>query len=265
MKQNAVPSPDRLPTPFPGRGAGLNLPPVTATAPERCPRAEWTRLLQLGSASLLLAVLPACAGAPASPPPLPEPEVAAFEFAHTTVWTARPDVVLRVDSVAETVVPRAFSRLQVLAADSTGATVRCVVCRERTVEGVAEWSDLIFEPDSPVSAAHGTIGEFALAVRQAAENRDVEALRLVMARDFTYALIGPQGRETALSAWESEGWRSLEIVPTLLDRGLATRNGALWAAPGEHLEELGYRGFRMGFRGTPDGRWEWAFLVRDDR
>jgi hypothetical protein len=228
-------------------------------------RAAARRAVPFTVASLLLAAVTACAGAPSPPPPPPEPAIPDFQFSHTTVWTARPDVALRVDSLTTLAVARPFSRLQVLDADPDGVTVRCIACRGSAVEGRVGWEDLIFEPDTPVSAAHGSITEFALAVRQAAENRDVEALRLVMARDFTYAHIGPQGREIALAAWESEGWRSLAMVPLLLDRGLATRNGSLWAAPGEHLEELGYQGYRLGFRGSPDGRWEWTFLVQDDR
>jgi hypothetical protein len=214
---------------------------------------------------LLALVSLGCAGAPPAPPPVPEPAEPPFTFGYSVVWSARPEVAIVVDSVSARAVRRPFTRLEVLSADPDGLTVRCATCGEGGVEGRIAWEDVIFEPDTPISAAHGTISEFALAVRAAAERQDVEALRLVMARDFTYALIGQQGREVALVAWEAERWATLENVPRLLDRGLSTRDSMLWAAPGEHLETLGYRGYRLGFRGTPDGRWEWTFLMRDDR
>lgn len=217
------------------------------------------------SLTLMLLLATGCATAAPAPVSPPEPVEPPFAFPHENVWTARPDAVIVVDSVTARALPRPFTRLRVLDADPEGVTVRCEVCVDAVVEGRIGWEEVVFDPDTPVSAAHGTLSEFALAVRAAAERGDAEALRLVMARDFTYALIGQRGREVALSAWEAERWESLAHVPRLLDRGLATRDSLLWAAPAEHLETMGYRGFRLGFRGTADGRWEWTFLVRDDR
>jgi hypothetical protein len=212
---------------------------------------------------LPLLILTACSSSP-PPAPAPEPVAPPFEFPHPSVWTTRPGVEIRIDTVLAADIPRPFSRLDVIAADSTGAEVRCVPCGE-PLQGRVAWSDLVYEAGTPAAAAHGTIAEFALAIRDAAQRRDLEALRSVMARDFTYALIGPPGREMALAAWAAEGFLALDLVPQLLDRGLATRDGNLWAAPAEHLEELGYQGYRLGFRASPDGRWEWIFLIRGER
>lgn len=195
------------------------------------------------------------------PAPPPEP---ALEFTHRQIWTARPGVAIRTDSVQSFAVPRAFTRLEVLEADTAGALVRCYSCAT-VIEGRISWDGVIFDTAEPATAAMATIAEFALAVRQAAERRDLAALERVMARDFTYALVGPMGREAALDAWRQEGFVALDEVPRLLDRGLATQNGTLWAAPAEHFEQIGYRGYRLGFRSTPDGRWEWVFLTRGER
>jgi hypothetical protein len=211
---------------------------------------------------IVLLVVSACGApppavlAPASPP--------TFEFDFPSVWTARPGVLIQMDSLAGVSVPRPFSRLDVLDADSSGVLVRCVTCSQ-VVEGRTGWDAIVFEPGEPAAASHGLLAEFALAVRRGAENRDTEALRRIMSRDFTYSLTGPQGREAALVVWEAEGFSSLDQVPRLLDGGLVSRDGTLWAAPAAHLEELGYRGYRLGFRVTPDGRWEWVFLMRSDR
>jgi hypothetical protein len=207
-------------------------------------------------------LLSAC-GAP--PPPHPAPAAPpAFDFPFASVWTARPGVVLQTDSHAGITVPRPFSRLEVLEADSTGVLVRCIICPE-VVEGRTDWDAIVFEPGDPAAASHGPLSEFALAVRRSVEARDMEALRRIMARDFTYSLTGPHGREAAMVVWEAEGFSSLEQVPRLLDGGLASRDGTLWAAPAAHFEEPGYRGYRLGFRARPDGRWEWVFLMRSDR
>ena len=124
--------------------------------------------------------------------------------------------------------------------------------------------EVVFEPLSPAAAAERDLASFALAVRDAAGRRDVRALRPVMAPDFTFSFVGLQGAEAALVAWAAEGFQSLERVPALLDRGLATRDSLLWTAPPEHFERLDYRGFRLGFRRLPEGRWEWVFLVRSE-
>jgi hypothetical protein len=216
--------------------------------------------------ALALVLLVSACGAPPPPTPLqPAPAPApSFEFPFTSVWTSRPGVVLQHDSITDVTVSRLFSRLEVLDADSTGVLARCSSC-PGIVEGRTGWDGIVFDPGQPAAASHGLLAEFALAVRRSAEARDIEALRRIMARDFSYALTGPQGREAALVVWEAEGFSSLDQVPRLLDGGLATRDGTLWAAPAAHLEEFDYRGYRLGFRATPDGRWEWVFLMRSER
>jgi len=213
----------------------------------------------------LVCLLAACSQAARAPvlEPAPQPE-ATFQFTHPHVWTVLPGVAIRTDSLQSFAVPRMFTRLEVLEADTAGALVRCYSCAS-VVEGRISWDGVIFDTVEPATASMGSIAEFALAVRQAAANRDLEALQRVMARDFTYALVGPAGREAALDAWIQEGFIALDEVPRLLDRGIATRNGTLWAAPAEHFEQIGYRGYRLGFRSTPDGRWEWIFLTRGER
>jgi hypothetical protein len=212
-----------------------------------------------------LLLLAGCSTSPPPPPVAPpEPVEPPFEFPHAYVWSGRPGIELRVDSVTTADIPRAHTRLDVIDADADGVVVRCARCAG-SVEGRADWADVEWEALEPAAAAHGSISGFALAIRRAAERRDVEALRRVMARDFTYSLIGPQGREAALVVWQEEGFAALGEIARILDGGLATRDGSLWAAPAEHLEEFGYRGYRVGFRATPDGRWEWTFLIRGER
>lgn len=207
-------------------------------------------------------ILLGCAATP--PPPPPAPAAAGYDFPHDTVWTARPEAALRVDSATTIALPHPLTALVVLAADSAGLHVRCLAC-ERNDEGRVGWGSVIFESAAPPDRVRGPLAEFALAVRSAAARRDIDALRQVMSPEFTFAFIGPQGREEAIAAWVDEGYATLDVLPALLDRGLATRDQLLWAAPPAHLLEIGYRGLRAGFRRNAAGEWEWLFLVRGER
>lgn len=196
------------------------------------------------------------------PPPAPEPEPAPpeYEFPHTRVWTAHRDVSLRGDS-ASVSVPRAFTALTVEDADSLWITVRCPGCDGEPAGRVLH-EEVLYEAQSPVQAASGSVAEFALAIRAAAERGDVQALALVMHPEFTFSLVGLQGAERARSAWAADGYEVLERIPELLDGGLAPAGGGLWVAPADFVEETSYSGLRIGFRRSPGGRWEWVFLVR---
>lgn len=215
--------------------------------------------------ALTLATVTGCAPPPppppAPPPPAPPPPPP-FVFHHEDVWTARPGVVLATDS-ARLVLPRPLTRLRVVQADSPSLLVRCAACADSATGRVA-LSDVVYEVVFPQEAERGSLAEFALAVRAAAAQRDVGALRPVMAPGFSFAFVGQQGPDEARAAWNAEGYRSLARVPELLDRGLATRDSALWVAPPEHLESLGYRGLRLGFRQDPSGAWRWVFLIRGE-
>lgn len=204
---------------------------------------------------------------PHAPPPMvAEADTAAappvFEFPHPIVWTAFRDVALRGDS-ATTLLPRPFTALQVLEADSSGILVRCEIC-PRVPVGRVLHEEVVHTPTAPATAAHGTLAEFALAIRDAAERGDTAALALVMTPEFTFSFIGPQGMERALAGWASDDLRTLALVPALLDRGLALAPGGVWAAPPEFAEDLAYHGLRLGFRRTEQGYWEWLFLLRGE-
>lgn len=166
---------------------------------------------------------------------------------------------LRTDSTA-VLLPRPFTRLEVLGADSLQVRVRCAVCPDAR-EGRVERAEVVFAPRSPEAAAGEGLAEFALAVREAARRHELGALRSVMAADFTFSFFGLQGADRALAAWEAERFAALDRVPELLDRGLATQDSVLWAAPPEHFEQLDFRGLRLGFRRSAQERWEWVFLV----
>lgn len=195
-----------------------------------------------------------------APVPEPEPPQQEYEFPHTRVWTAHRDVILRGDS-ASVAVPRAFTALEVEDADSLWLTVRCPGC-EGEPAGRVLHGEVLYDAQSPVQAASGSVAEFALAVRAAAQKGDVQALALVMHPEFTFSLVGLQGAERARSAWAVHRYEVLERIPELLDGGLAQAGGGLWVAPADFVEQTSYSGLRIGFRRSPGGRWEWVFLVR---
>jgi hypothetical protein len=84
-----------------------------------------------------------------------------------------------------------------------------------------------------------------------------------MSPEFSFSFIGVQTQDAALTAWRSDGFRALDEVPDLLDRGVTTLDGRIWSAPPEFLEDLSYGGPRLGFQQRADGRWEWLYLIRD--
>lgn len=218
---------------------------------------------------IVLGVMLAAAGGCVAPPPPPPPPAPAPVAAAAPVpipelaWTGRPDVQLHSEGREGALVARPFTRLEVLDGDSLRLLVHCAVCGD-SVSGWIERSDVVTEAASPDSAAAGDLVEFALAVRRAAEERRADALVPVMAPDFAFALIGTQSLAAALRAWEWEGYRPLEEVPALLDRGLARIGPGFWVAPPEHAEQAGYRGPRLGFRLSASGRWQWLFLLRGE-
>lgn len=209
-------------------------------------------------AALSLALAACAAPRPREAPPPPPPPAEA-PFPYEAVWTRRPGTPLHADSARSDTVPHLFTRLQVLRADSALLYVRCAVC-PRPAEGWVEKGAVVYEPTSPEAAARGEPAELLLSVRAAAERRDVQALRQVMSRHFTHSLGGADGIVEALASWEREGYRSLGRLPALLDRGVATRDGRIWAAPPEWAERPDYLGPRAGFR-REGGRWEWIFLI----
>lgn len=193
------------------------------------------------------------------PPPAPEPEpLPAVHFPYVRVWTARADVPLRRDA-GSVAIPRPFTRLEVLLPDTVALRVRCELCPE-PVEGWIGREDVVWEAPEPSAAADGSLAEFALAVRTAAADRDVQALRPVMSRRFIHSFGGGEGVLEALLEWDRERYRSLDLLPGLMDGGLATRDGRIWVAPAEFVTDPGYMGLRAGFQRV-GGQWEWLFLV----
>ncbi len=213
-------------------------------------------LLLLGSACAAPRAAPPVEPPVAELPPAPEPEP---PFPHPFVWTARAEVAIRTET-RQIAVAHLFSRLEVLGNDSLGLHVRCSFCAD-SVPGWVSREDVVYEPLSPHLAAHRELAEFLLAVRHAAIVRDIEALRPVMVGNFVHSLDGSEGNLEALRRWIWEDYRSIDRLPALLDRGVTTRDGRVWAAPPEHLTDPGYRDLRAGFRRVGD-RWEWLFLVR---
>lgn len=176
-------------------------------------------------------------------------------------WTARDGIALLQPGGREgTIVLRPFTRLEVIGREGGGLRVRCGICVEG-VEGVVAESDLVHSPLPPEIAAWGSLSEFLLAIRTAAEEERLDLLEPVMVADFTQSLIGPQNPAMAFEVWRSDNFTSLGQLPALLDQGVSTRDTLLWSAPRAYTESLYYRGPRAGFRRGPDGRWQWLFLI----
>lgn len=223
------------------------------------------------TALLLTCLALAACGAPARPPvpvappppmpaqaavPAPPPLIVQFQ----SVWSRTPGLLLRGETSA-TALPYIFMRLEVLRADTTDLLVRCVTC-PGAPEGWVAREGVVHAPADPAAARQGDLAEFALAVRDAAARRDVQALRRAMSRDFSYTLAPVAGGTLeALAQWEREGYRGIDRLPFQLDQGIAAVPGTpIWAAPPEYGASLGYQGLRAGFRHGADG-WEWIFLV----
>lgn len=220
---------------------------------------------------LLCLLLAACAAPARGPVPAPPPSAAPIVAVRPapppivqfqSVWTRDAGATLRTDA-GTTVLPYTGMRLEVLRADTTDLRVRCVHC-PGAAEGWVERARVLHAPHSPQAASRMELGEFVLAVRAAAALRDVDALRPVMARDFVHTL-GPleMGLLETFAAWEREQFRTVDRMPFVLDRGVATVAGTpVWAAPPEYATDPRFTDLRAGFRRGAGG-WEWIFLVRD--
>lgn len=201
--------------------------------------------------------------------PLPAPPEAVLSAPPApVVWTAREGVELHGENGIVRL-PYVLMRLEAIGADSLGIHVRCAVCAEPS-EGVVAREAVIYEPARPADVTRGSLADFVLAVRAAAERRDVEALREVMSPDFSFTFGGAEGRLEALGAWERAGYRSLDRLPALLDRGVVNRwadapahPDELWVAPPEYLAHPDYHDLRAGFR-RAGGEWRWVFFIRGD-
>lgn len=177
------------------------------------------------------------------------------------VWTARPEVPIRGDSAA-VAVALAFTRLDVQGRDSLGLRVTCDLCPGGAAGVVAE-ADVVAEPLPVVEAATRSLAEFALAIRDATAWGRVEELAPVMVEDFTFGFSAQRDRAAALTAWDWENFRTLDLVPRLLDGGMVEIEPGFWVAPLAYAEAPGYQGLRLGFRRSAQtGRWEWLFLVQ---
>src|SRR5690606_25387600 len=108
-----------------------------------------------------------------APDPEPLPQV---------VWTVRPEVAVNAGDRA-IAVRDPFTRLDVEGRDSLGLQVTCAYC-ENPVAGWVKEADVLADPQSPATAAEGTLVEFALAVRNAAAWREVPSLVPVMTSAF---------------------------------------------------------------------------------
>ncbi|MEX2582552.1 MAG: hypothetical protein WD766_04735 [Gemmatimonadota bacterium] len=212
------------------------------------------------TAPLLCWLLLGCASAPAPvvAPPIEEPIPA---FPSSIVWTARAGVGLYDGRSRSVALENPFTPLETIGRDTVGLRARCAIC-EPEIEGYVDEGSVIYTPLAPEIAAWGTVGEFALAIRDATERRDLDSLRGVMAFDFTFSLVGVQNPDAAFAVWTSEEFTSLDEVPSLLSNGLATLDGRIWSAPVAFVENLHHRGLRLGFRRGDDGRWEWLYLIR---
>jgi hypothetical protein len=214
-----------------------------------------------------LVVLAALAGCTAGPPlPSANPATLAPEagpaepLPFEAAWTGREGIAFLRGPGESTLVLRPFTRLRVLGREAGGWRVRCEVCIE-PIEGILGDDDIVHTPLPPEVAAWGSLAEFALSIRAAAEAEQLELLLPVMIEDFTQSLIGPQTPAMALEVWRSENLTTLSQLPGLLDQGLSTRDTLLWTAPPAYTESFYYRGPRAGFRKRADGRWEWLFLI----
>ncbi|HEU0016585.1 MAG TPA: hypothetical protein VFQ45_23085 [Longimicrobium sp.] len=215
---------------------------------------------------LLLAACPAPARRVPVPPPPPapvvEPAAPPAPPPPTLVWTRDAGQSLLAEGGAVPL-PYVGMRLEVLRSDTTDLLVRCVHCRGNPTGWIAP-AAVVHQPRRPLEAAQMELGDFVLAIRDAAARRDVAALRQVMSRDFVHRL-GPveTGVLEALGEWEREQYRDLDRLPFVLDRGVAAVPGTpVWAAPPEFAALPNYADLRAGFRRGARG-WEWIFLVRN--
>ncbi|HET6231689.1 MAG TPA: hypothetical protein VFE05_16565 [Longimicrobiaceae bacterium] len=212
--------------------------------------------------SAVLASASGCGAPRAVPAPAPAPAPAVHQaFGYAMAWTRTAGVALRGDS-GSVAIPYASMRLDAYDSDSASIAVRCWACPGSPV-GRVDKSDVVYQPKSPAEAASGDLAEFVLAVREAARRHDVDALRPVLSPRFVHATDGPDGVLEALAFWQSEGFRSLDAVVAVLDRGVVEVQGmGVQAAPPAYALRPGYGALRAGFQRT-GGRWQWVFLVHN--
>jgi hypothetical protein len=151
--------------------------------------------------------------------------------------------------------------LDAIGRDSVGLIVRCGICAGEPV-GYVGFDDIVYEVLPPDVAAWSTLADFALSIRDAAAARDLDALRAVMAFDFTSSLVGVQNPDAAFAMWRGEEFESLDRVPSIMSQGLASMDELIWSAPLAFVYDVNYRGLRLGFKRRADGRWEWVYLIR---
>ena len=197
------------------------------------------------------------------PPPEPADGVSLVPIPDTLAWTIKPEVEVRTLAGTQPLAGPVVA-LRLLGADSLGLRVWCGSCPEPAV-GWVDSADVAFPGVAPADAADRDLISFVLALGEAAGDHDVAALRAVMSDEFTFSLGSGGGRLEALSAWEAEGFASLDRLPALLEGGLETINERVWVAPAAFARDAGYRGLRAGFQRNAAGRWQWVFLVADGR
>lgn len=193
------------------------------------------------------------------PPPEPQAKVVAAPHPDSIAWTIRPQVQIRTLAGLQ-MLAGPVAVLRILGEDSIGLRVWCATCPEAAI-GWADTADVAFPGTLPATAASGDLISFVLALSEAAAAHDVDALRPVMADEFTFSLRSGGGRLEALGQWEREGYRTLSRLPALLEGGLETTDGRVWAAPAAFARDAGYSGLRAGFKRNAEGLWEWVFLV----
>ncbi len=192
-------------------------------------------------------------------PPEPQAPVVAAPHPDSIAWTIRPQVPIRT-LAGQQLVAGPVAVLRILGEDSIGLRVWCATCPEAAV-GWADTADVALPGVPPAVAAGRNLIAFVLALSEAAAAHDIDALRPVMADEFTFSLRSGGGRLEALSQWEREGYRTLSRLPTLLEAGLETTDGRVWAAPAAFARDANYSGLRAGFKRNAAGRWEWVYLV----
>jgi hypothetical protein len=242
--------------------------PAVGVRPElaRSTHTSWRGAYMKIPIQLIVVAVTGCATAPPPLPPAPEPievdPIALIEpFPFGVIWTAIPDLVIATEAGDSLVIANLFTRLDVIGRDTTGLRVDCSRC-EPAVEGYVSEEEIIATHLPPEISAWGEFPEFLLSIRDAAAGRDLAALRPVMNPEFMFSFTGRQTPDAALAVWQSEGFRSLDEVPDLLDKGVISEDGRIWSAPPDFLMDPSYQGPRLGFRQRSDGRWEWLFLIR---
>jgi hypothetical protein len=210
----------------------------------------------------LLLLLAGCARAPRPVPgPPPAPPTPAAPPPPSLVWNREAGLALLGERPGS--VPFLATRLEVLEVRPDSFRVRCAGCAGGP-SGLVARTAVAWEPLSPSAARRGDLADFIVALRSAAVRQDYEAMRVVMARNFVHAIVGPDGPLQAIGAWRGARAADLARLPPILDRGTVLVPGTpVWAAPPEFANVRGYADLRAGFTRGEAG-WEWVFLVRNE-